>query len=89
VSEIEFLDALRVELVRHSGLRSVTRPHELFQTSTIDALLGGAFDGDVSLSEVLERGNLGLGTLNGLDGELIIIEGQAWKGRGTRASADQ
>lgn len=54
-------------------------PHELFQTSTIHALLEGAFDGDVTLAEVLEHGDLGLGTLNGLDGELIVIDGQAWR----------
>jgi acetolactate decarboxylase len=79
VSEIEFLNALRVEMVRHRELRAQPGPHELFQTSTIEALLGGAFDGDVSLSEILEHGDLGLGTLNGLDGELIVIDGQAWK----------
>ncbi len=79
MSEIEFLHALRVELVRHRGLERRARQHELFQTSTIEALLGGAFDGDVSLSEILEHGDLGLGTLNGLDGELIVIDRQAWK----------
>jgi acetolactate decarboxylase len=42
-------------------------------------LLGGAFDGDVTLNELLEHGDLGLGTLNGLDGELIVIDGQAFK----------
>src|ERR1700756_3197762 len=66
-------------MVRHRALRPEARRHELFQTSTIEALLGGAFDGDVSLSEILQHGNLGLGTLNGLDGELIVIDGQAWK----------
>lgn len=79
MSEIEFLRSLHVELVRHRGLRPEAHPHELFQTSTIEALLGGAFDGDVTLSEILEHGDLGLGTLNGLDGELIVIDGQAWK----------
>jgi acetolactate decarboxylase len=79
MSELAFLGALHVEIVRHGQLRPVGRPHELFQTSTIEALLGGAFDGDVSLSEILEHGDLGLGTLNGLDGELIIIDGHAWK----------
>ena len=79
MSELEFLNALRVEMVRHRELRPATRRHELFQTSTIEALLGGAFDGDVSLSEILQHGDLGLGTLNGLDGELIVIDGQAWK----------
>ena len=79
MSELEFLNALRVEMVRHRALRPEAGRHELFQTSTIEALLGGAFDGDVSLSEILQHGDLGLGTLNGLDGELIVIDGQAWK----------
>jgi acetolactate decarboxylase len=79
VSEIEFLHALRVELVRHDELRAVARRHELFQTSTIEALLAGAFDGDVLLAEILQHGDLGLGTLNGLDGELIVLDGEAWR----------
>ena len=79
MSELEFLNALRVEMVRHRELRPGARSHELFQTSTIEALLGGVFDGDLSLSELLEHGDLGLGTLNGLDGELIVIDGDAWK----------
>jgi acetolactate decarboxylase len=79
MSELEFLNALQVEMVRHRELRPEARRHELFQTSTIDALLDGAFDGDVSLSEILQHGDLGLGTLNGLDGELIVIDGHAWK----------
>ena len=79
MSELEFLNALHVEMVRHGELRPQAHRHELFQTSTIEALLGGAFHGDVSLSEILQHGDLGLGTLNGLDGELIVIDGQAWK----------
>jgi acetolactate decarboxylase len=79
MSELEFLHALHVELVRHRQLRPDSRRHEVFQTSTVEALLGGAFEGDVSLSEILEHGDLGLGTLNGLDGELIVIGGEAWQ----------
>jgi alpha-acetolactate decarboxylase len=79
MSEIEFLGALGVELLRHGELRPEHPDHELFQTSTVQALLAGAFDGDVTLAEILEHGDLGLGTLNGLDGELIVLDGQAWK----------
>ncbi len=53
--------------------------HDVFQTSTVEALLGGAYEGDVTIGEVLEHGDLGLGTLNGLDGELVVIDGEAWK----------
>ena len=79
MSELEFLGALHVELLRHRELRPDHDEHELFQTSTVRALLGGAFDGDVTLAEVMEHGDLGLGTLNGLDGELIVLDGEAWK----------
>jgi acetolactate decarboxylase len=79
MSEIEFLGALNVELLRHTELRPELPAHELFQTSTVQALLGGAYDGDVTLAEILEHGDLGLGTLNGLDGELIVLDGEAWK----------
>jgi acetolactate decarboxylase len=79
MSEIEFLGALGVELLRHGELRPGHPSHELFQTSTVQALLAGAYDGDVTLAEILEHGDLGLGTLNGLDGELIVLDGQVWK----------
>ena len=79
MSELEFLGALHVELLRHGELRHEHPARELFQTSTVQALLAGAFDGDVTLGELLEHGDLGLGTLDGLDGELIVLDGQAWK----------
>ncbi len=45
----------------------------------MEALLAGAYEGDVTLAELLEQGDLGVGTLEGLDGELIVVDGQAWK----------
>ena len=50
--------------------------HVLFQASTIGALLDGSFDGDLTFAELRERGDLGLGTLNGLDGEMICLDGE-------------
>ncbi len=79
MSELEFLGALHVELLRHAELHAERPAHELFQTSTVRALLAGSYDGDVTLAEVLEHGDLGLGTLNGLDGELIVLDGEAYK----------
>jgi acetolactate decarboxylase len=90
MSELEFLGALHVELMRHRQLRAGLHDHELFQTSTVQALLAGAFDGDVTVGELLEHGDMGLGTLNGLDGELIVVDGQAFKANldGTLIRAD-
>lgn len=81
MSEERFLDALRVDLLRHADLRPERREHLLFQTSTIEALLAGHFDGDVTIAELGGRGDLGLGTMNGCDGELVVVDGQVWQAR--------
>jgi acetolactate decarboxylase len=41
--------------------------------------MSGLFRGTLPLKELLEQGNLGIGTLHGLDGELVIIEGKAYQ----------
>lgn len=53
--------------------------HTLFQYSVLDALSNGLYDGDLSLSEVLKHGNLGLGTYQNLDGEMIILDGVIYR----------
>ena len=60
-------------------LHAEREPHVLFQASTIGALLDGAYEGDLSFAELAEHGDLGLGTLNGLDGEMIAIDGRFYR----------
>jgi acetolactate decarboxylase len=71
-----WIRSLHVESMRHADLHAERQAHVLFQASTIGALLDGSFDGDLTFAELGERGDLGLGTLNGLDGEMIAIDGQ-------------
>ena len=70
---------LHVESLRHRDLHAEHEPHVLFQASTIAALLEGAFDGDVTFEELAEHGDLGLGTLNALDGEMIALDGSFYR----------
>ena len=70
-----WIRSLHVESMRHADLHEERAPHVLFQASTIGALLDGAFEGDLSFAELAEHGDLGLGTLNHLDGEMIAIDG--------------
>ena len=51
----------------------------LFQVSTIDALLSGVYDGDVTIGELRKRGNFGLGTFNKLDGEMLAVDGRYYQ----------
>ena len=70
---------LHVESLRHRDLHPEHEPHVLFQASTIGALLEGAYDGDLSFAELAEHGDLGLGTLNHLDGEMIALDGEFFR----------
>ncbi len=51
----------------------------LFQTSTLDALLEGVYDGDMTFGELREHGDFGLGTFDALDGEMIEIDHQVYQ----------
>jgi len=45
----------------------------LFQYNTLGALMLGHFDGEFTAGELLDRGNLGIGTFNAMDGEMIVF----------------
>jgi acetolactate decarboxylase len=74
-----WIRSLHVEAMRHADLHAERDPHVLFQASTIGALIDGAFEGDVTFTELAEHGDLGLGTLNHLDGEMIAIGGRFYR----------
>jgi acetolactate decarboxylase len=74
-----WIRSLHVETLREEELHGEREPHVLFQASTIGALLEGSYDGDLSFAELAEHGDLGLGTLNGLDGEMIALDGEFFR----------
>jgi len=51
----------------------------LYQVSTINALLEGVYDGEMTYGDVMEHGAFGLGTFNGLDGEMVQLEGSVYQ----------
>jgi acetolactate decarboxylase len=58
---------------------STTPGDRVMQTSTIDALLAGVYDGSMSCWELLDYGNFGIGTFDRLDGEMIILDGTVYQ----------
>ena len=74
-----WIRSLHVEAMRHADLHAEREPHVLFQASTIGALLEGNYEGDVSFAELAEHGDLGLGTLDHLDGEMIALDGRFYR----------
>jgi acetolactate decarboxylase len=67
-------DWARSVVARHDVQRA-DAPGELYQTSTMGALLAGVYDGDVTVGELLTHGDFGLGTFNHLDGEMVVLDG--------------
>ena len=73
------IGALHVRALTHSGLEhDAAEEHTVVQAGTLEALMSGGYDGDATLGEVLRLGSIGIGTVQALDGELIVIDGKAW-----------
>lgn len=51
----------------------------VFQYSIIDALLGGVYEGDLTVGELKKHGDFGIGTFNSLDGEMVVMDGKVFK----------
>ncbi|SDW80954.1 acetolactate decarboxylase [Ruegeria halocynthiae] len=53
--------------------------HEYYQTSLLSAIMQGVYDGTVSIGQLLKHGDFGLGTFNALDGEMVVLDGVAYR----------
>jgi acetolactate decarboxylase len=55
--------------------------HTLYQVSTATALVEGIYQGAVCVGTLREHGDLGLGTFEDLDGEMVVVDGQFYQVR--------
>jgi acetolactate decarboxylase len=55
--------------------------HTLYQVSTATALVEGIYQGAVRVGTLREHGDLGLGTFENLDGEMVIVDGHFFQVR--------
>ena len=58
-----------------AGPLRAAEPRRIFQTSTLQALMAGVYDGDLTFQELARQGDFGLGTFDALDGEMIALDG--------------
>jgi acetolactate decarboxylase len=64
---------------QHGGAIACSADDALFQLSLAHVLLDGGYDGLVTIGEVMAAGDHGLGTVDRLDGELVVVDGVAWR----------
>ena len=55
--------------------------HTLYQVSTSTALVQGIYQGAVRIATLRQHGDLGLGTFEELDGEMVIVDGHFFQVR--------
>ena len=55
--------------------------HTLYQVSTATALVEGTYQGAVQIAALREHGDLGLGTFESLDGEMVVVDGHFFQVR--------
>src|SRR5262249_3138501 len=60
----------------------------LFQVSTSTGLVQGVHDGVVTVGELKRHGDFGLGTFDGLDGEMLALDGRFFQMRGSGEVAE-
>src|SRR5664279_5386180 len=77
--QIYRLHQVLVLLLATAGVIGSQSRGELFQTSTIDALVQGVYDGDMTFGELRKHGDFGIGTFNGVDGEMIALDGHYYQ----------
>lgn len=53
----------------------MSKTQTLYQHGTLALLVPGLLDGTITMKELLEHGDTGIGTGEGLDGELVILDG--------------
>ena len=55
--------------------------NKMFQVSTLHALVAGYTRGVITVQELERQGNVGLGTFEGVDGEMILLDGVCYRAR--------
>ncbi len=61
------------------GMAYADQPQEMTQVSTIDLLSRGQYKGIYTIKEMRPYGDFGLGTFDGLDGEMVVLDGQFYQ----------
>lgn len=86
MKQFQFRSMIRIALVVllavHASVPAVqAAPDKLYQVSTLPTLAQGHFDSLISFKDLRKQGDFGVGTLQGLDGELVILDGKGWQAR--------
>lgn len=61
--------------------QTTVNPEAMYQVATLQSLMIGNYDGFISVGELRKYGNIGLGTFDAVDGEMIVLDGTVYQAR--------
>jgi acetolactate decarboxylase len=59
--------------------KQILQPQTGFQVSTLAALNAGVYQGSATVAQLKQHGDFGLGTFDGLDGEMVVLNGSVYQ----------
>ena len=65
-----------------STASSVQDTETIYQVALLQSLTQGYYDGIIKVSELKEHGDTGIGTFEGVNGEMIVIDGKVYQALG-------
>lgn len=75
------ISSAAAQIQRPTAGRPAGQGPTLFQVSTLDALLQGIYGASMTVGELGRHGDFGVGTYEGLDGEMILLDGRFYQVR--------
>ena len=79
VGMVVLLFSMNMMLLTGCQKEDTTDRETIYQYSTIQALTAGDYDGALSVSDLLTKGDTGLGTFNSLNGEMTVLDGVCYQ----------
>lgn len=59
--------------------KAVKQPDEIYQVALLQSLTLGNYDGLISVKELKMHGDIGIGTFEGVNGEMIMLDGKVYQ----------
>ena len=66
-------------LAEDHALQNMTNADTLYQVALLQSLTQGYYDGIISVGELKQHGDTGIGTFEGVNGEMIVLDGVVYQ----------
>lgn len=76
------LQCSQTQLLQRPPLPRTIAFNEVFQYSTVSALMDGVASQGIPIARILEHGDHGIGTFRNIEGEMVVLDGQVFHIKG-------